>query len=114
MFPQPERTKGQERTDTMCFGRSANFNATAQKFNLGCDRRTLQGQEASRMPQLDDFRYWYGTGPRAVLNDRVVLDPSVTIVEPARNFTILVKREGSHNPWHSPSSRNAPPSEREI
>ncbi|OBT76025.1 hypothetical protein VF21_03487 [Pseudogymnoascus sp. 05NY08] len=99
---QTAGTKGQLRTDTMCFGRSASFNATAQKFNLGCDRRTLEENEASRMPQLDGFAgYWYGTGPRAILNERVVLDPSVAVEEPAKNFTILVKREGSHNPWHS-------------
>ncbi|OBT62436.1 hypothetical protein VE03_08619 [Pseudogymnoascus sp. 23342-1-I1] len=90
------------RTDTMCFGRSAHFNATAQKFSVGCDSRVLRDSEAKRVPQLDQFTgYWYGTGPRAVLNERVVLDPSVTVGEPTRNFTILVKREGSHNPWHS-------------
>ncbi|OBT50654.1 hypothetical protein VE04_08693, partial [Pseudogymnoascus sp. 24MN13] len=99
---QTAGTKGQLRTDTMCFGRSASFNATAQKFNLGCDRRTLGKNEVSRVPQLDDFAgYWYGTGPRAILNERVVLDPSVVAEEPAKNFTILIKREGSHNPWHS-------------
>ena len=94
--------KRQLRTDAMCFGRSAHFNATAQKFSLGCDSRTLQESEASRVPQLDQFTgYWYGTGPRAILSERVVLDPSVAVDETTRNFTILVKREGSHNPWHS-------------
>lgn len=94
--------KRQSRTDTMCFGRSAHFNATAQKFSLGCDSRTLGENEASRVPQIDQFTgYWYGTGPRAVLSERVVLDSNITVEEPTRNFTILVKREGSHNPWHS-------------
>ncbi|KFY29431.1 hypothetical protein V493_02371 [Pseudogymnoascus sp. VKM F-4281 (FW-2241)] len=92
----------QSRTDTMCIGRSAHFDTTAEKFSLGCDSRVLQDDEATRVPQLDQFTgYWYGTGPRAVLNERVVLDPKFTVEEPTRNFTILVKREGSHNPWHS-------------
>ncbi|KFY44529.1 hypothetical protein V495_03396 [Pseudogymnoascus sp. VKM F-4514 (FW-929)] len=100
--PPETGTMRQLRTDTMCFGRSANFNATAQKFSLGCESRTLEESEASRVPQLDQFTgYMYATGARPVMNERVVLDRKLAIEQPSRNFTILVKREGAYNPWHS-------------
>ena len=89
-----------ERVDSFCISTPASFNDAERKFELDCMVRDLTEQEASdSIPALDQFPgYWYGTGPRIILEENVILDAAEMVrsedTSLPRNYTILVKREG--------------------
>jgi protein O-GlcNAc transferase len=107
----PDRPVG-----SFCLGRRAQFDSRTSKYKLDCD---LVGWNESEMteytPPYPDFgTYWYNTGPGVVFTSfidrvehteeergaRAAATATALPAEPSRH-TILVKREGSHNPWHS-------------
>lgn len=96
------------RVDTFCIGRDALFDPTSKTFHLQCDSEEqprTQKPTAFQIPEYGRFHdYWYGTGPSRVLYGWVDMqNTTLNISEPSgdQNYTILVKREGSHNLWHS-------------
>ena len=94
---------GSTRVDAMCHGRGAVFDHSLRQFRLGCEPRPLTSDElARRVPDITDGlpRYWYDTGPGNVMEETVLLNKTAPAGRP-QVTTILVKREGSGNPWHS-------------
>lgn len=97
--------KGQ-RIDSFCLGREAKFDKTSQRIQLSCDPVEPFGVETGRpsLPLSEFTRYWYGTGPRIIIDDFIGLageQPTLPRSQGAEGFTILVKREGAGNLWHS-------------
>lgn len=91
------------RVDTMCYGQGAVFDESLHQFRLGCDPRPLTPDEvAGGVPVVPDHlpRYWYETGPGAIMDQAVLLDKTASAGR-SQTTTILVKREGAGNPWHS-------------
>lgn len=91
------------RVDAMCYGHRATFDESLHQFRLGCDIRPLTPDEAARgVPDVPDNlpRYWYETGPGAIMNEAVILDKAASS-ERSKITTILLKREGMGNLWHS-------------
>ncbi|KAJ6437642.1 endonuclease/exonuclease/phosphatase [Purpureocillium lavendulum] len=91
------------RVDAVCHGRRAVFDDSLKLFRLGCDTRPLTPGELDRgVPRVPDGlpRYWYETGPGTVMHKTLAFDKTGA---PGRSqvTTILVKREGDANPWHS-------------
>ncbi|KAL2813080.1 hypothetical protein BJX63DRAFT_421386 [Aspergillus granulosus] len=90
------------RVDSFCFARGALFDQGNKKFTLGCSLRDLNGQG---VPKYKEFtNYWYNTGPGHVLEEAVRIDDnnlSLAVPDTVPNYTLLVKREGSDNIWHS-------------
>ncbi|EED14746.1 DUF563 domain protein [Talaromyces stipitatus ATCC 10500] len=97
------QTAPEGRIDSFCVGQNAVFNPSLRKFQLSCERIDPRGVESNQSaPALDDFpMYWYHTGPRQVFNDFVDLDAQVEHNKEIERITILVKREGAGNIWHS-------------
>ncbi|PLB48437.1 hypothetical protein P170DRAFT_456945 [Aspergillus steynii IBT 23096] len=79
-----------DRVDTFCLGRDVLYDASSKKFHL---------------ESYGEFHdYWYRTGPSTVIYNWVdVQNTTLNSTKPINetDFTILVKREGSHNLWHS-------------
>lgn len=91
------------RIDSMCYGTHAVYNSEKKKFNLHCPLRELAPEEADKgLPRVPDdlTSYWYETGPRQVVDNALELDGPWARRAPART-TVLLKREGTHNLWHS-------------
>ena len=101
-------TDSQTRMDAMCYGQLARYDVSLNKFRLQCDIRHLTPNEtAAGVPsEPGEFpSYWYETGPRVVMDRAVVLENTTLGIKetqhrPRRN-TILLKREGKDNLWHS-------------
>ncbi|KAF9888039.1 hypothetical protein FE257_009303 [Aspergillus nanangensis] len=93
--------------DTFCIGRNTIFQSPTGKFHMDCEqRKELDTPETwNAVPQYGHFlRYAYKTGPQVVLDGWVELgNETIDAPEPPEptSYTILVKREGSGNPWHS-------------
>ncbi|KAI9730481.1 MAG: hypothetical protein M1818_008176 [Claussenomyces sp. TS43310] len=97
------QTSSDSRVDSFCFGRSAVFDDTDGKFNVGCELRRLTPNETSRgTPEFTALSsYWYDTGPRVVFDRVVKMDNNMEAPASTTNYTILIKREGPYNLWHS-------------
>ncbi|KJZ68787.1 hypothetical protein HIM_11818 [Hirsutella minnesotensis 3608] len=92
-----------KRIDAMCYGRHAVYDKSANRFRIGCDLRPLTPDELARgAPDVPENlpRYWYETGPGFIMKEAVVLDKTVSIGK-SQLTTILLKREGTDNLWHS-------------
>ena len=98
-----------EKIDSFCIGYPSVFENQEKKFQLGCKLRDLtQQQLAKGIPEFSHFpSYWYETGPKAIFERHVKLDPEKIIPSPQekgpKNYTILVRREGPspiNNPFH--------------
>ncbi|KAJ5930342.1 DUF563 domain-containing protein [Penicillium verhagenii] len=100
-----------KRWDSFCFGKGARYDHDEGQFHLECNlveqselelnETVLEG--APEYPSFDELeKYWYDTGLPVVFNGWIQMDnetqPSSTKTE---NYTILVKREGATNHWHS-------------
>lgn len=89
-----------EKTDSFCVGTPAVFDREDMKFTLGCTLRDLTDQQvADGIPAFTQFpSYWYETGPRAIFERHVKLDPGKTFQSERKGspkkYTILVRREG--------------------
>ncbi|KOS40424.1 hypothetical protein ACN38_g8729 [Penicillium nordicum] len=100
-----------DRWDSFCFGKGAKFKADGGKFHLQCDlsqkaESDLQQtvfENAPRFPTFNELqKYWYDTGPPLVLDGWVQLENGTqSSSNKTENYTILVKREGATNHWHS-------------
>lgn len=87
------------RVDSTCVGGPARLDLPRRRFVLGCERRKPEG-----VPDFEHLgEYWYGTGPRNVFKSAVDLASPAEAGKPEKtgNFTILMKREGAGNTWHS-------------
>ncbi|QPG94344.1 hypothetical protein C2857_005739 [Epichloe festucae Fl1] len=96
-------TTTNERRDAMCYGVGAVYDADISRFRLGCQLRDLSSEEIEKgTPKVPDSltQYWYETGPGNIVEHNMVLD-ATNSVETPRATTILVKREGTSNLWHS-------------
>lgn len=93
-----------DRVDVMCLGRRAVFDASQQRFRLACQLRELSQQEkVDGVPAVPDqlTRHWYDTGPGIVMERAVLLGKAFPVPRKPATTTILVKREGNANLWHS-------------
>lgn len=92
--------RDESRQDTFCFLQSVGFDPKQPKFNVGCE---LLDSTQPGSPKYGTFHnYWYDTGPGIILGRYVQLDQTWDNGHPdGSNYTILVKREGSRNYWHS-------------
>lgn len=90
------------RIDSMCYGHRAAFDKSSQRFHLGCDIRLPTSDEMAKgVPIPTELSmYWYETGPGFIMNETVSLDKTVS-EGPSQTKTILIKREGANNIWHS-------------
>ncbi|KAM3498229.1 hypothetical protein MY11210_009686 [Beauveria gryllotalpidicola] len=95
-----ETAKG--RLDTTCYARGAVFDPERNIFHIDCPLRAAQ-DNAHGLPRVpeDMHAYWYDTGPLQILNKCLLLDGGAAPRPNAERITILVKREGIHNLWHS-------------
>ncbi|TQV95614.1 DUF563 domain-containing protein [Cordyceps javanica] len=97
-----ETAKG--RLDTTCFARRAVFDPERKSFHIDCPLRAAEDNAHGlpRIPQ-DMHAYWYDTGPLQILNKSLLLDGGAAAAARPRaeRTTILVKREGTNNMWHS-------------
>ncbi|KAM0556100.1 hypothetical protein ACHAPJ_006089 [Fusarium lateritium] len=91
-----------DRLDSLCYARGAVFDAENKKWRMKCNLRNLSEEEKQKgaIPVPDYLsRYWYETGPGNVMERFVTLDGGDDKAKP-NTTTILLKREGSANPWH--------------
>ncbi|KAL6857416.1 hypothetical protein ACO1O0_004851 [Amphichorda felina] len=88
------------RNDAMCYARGAAFDAPQHRFKLGCGLEDMTKRKG--VPAFPEALpvYWYETGPGWVVSDGLELDEKGT-AEPTTRTSILIKREGAQNPWHS-------------
>ncbi|KZZ87558.1 glycosyltransferase family 61 protein [Moelleriella libera RCEF 2490] len=87
----------------MCYGHRAVFDESLHRFRLGCNLRPLTPDEVARgIPDAPEHltRYWYETGPGAIVDATVLFD-EVVPAEQSQITTIRLKREGEDNPRHS-------------
>ncbi|KFH40592.1 EGF domain-specific O-linked N-acetylglucosamine transferase-like protein [Hapsidospora chrysogenum ATCC 11550] len=90
-----------DRRDAMCYAGAASYDASQKKFRLGCGLVDMSDQDKTVPRFPDDLPiYWYETGPGFIVAENVELDENIPAA-PANRTSILVKREGSQNPWHS-------------
>lgn len=108
-FHTPSALHDDGHLDSFCIGQDVHFDKASQRFIFDCGKP--ETNPAIQLVQLHG--YWYETGPQHIFEDFVkinVLD-QVDVSTPrtttrdlsagARNFTILLKREGAHNVFHS-------------
>lgn len=96
------RTAG-SRIDSFCVSKSATFEPSEEKYRLPCQERTRTADDRSReIPAVEDFApYWYNTGPSSIFTDFIRLDGAHEKAPRTQNYSVLIKREGAGNPWHS-------------
>ncbi|TAQ83290.1 hypothetical protein B7494_g8387 [Chlorociboria aeruginascens] len=79
----------------------------SQKFELDCQLRDWKNStDLQDMPRVEEFhRYWYDTGPGNIFNEFINIkstqEPSQTECNSTSSHTVLIKREGAFNLWHS-------------
>ncbi|KAK1462222.1 DUF563 domain-containing protein [Colletotrichum melonis] len=104
-------TQSNDNRDSFCIGQGAVLDRESGKFHVDCDVRQPTGNEtANGIISFSNIRnYWYDTGPGFLFQNFVKVQagasPSSVTQAPthhgSRPFTILVKREGHSNIWHS-------------
>lgn len=104
-------TNSKGNVDSLCIGQGAVIDAESKKFSLDCQERSSVDSDATAaigVPLGKFPNYWYETGPRYIFDNFIDLGASEKVREmPAaadsdsRNFTLLLKREGHANTWHS-------------
>lgn len=97
-------SKTVDRWDSFCFGKGSKFDPKDGRFHLECDlHQHKKPDNAPDYPYPDHFhRYMYDTGPGVVFNGWVNLDGgNQGSPQETTNYSILVKREGATNHWHS-------------
>ncbi|KXH59107.1 DUF563 domain-containing protein [Colletotrichum salicis] len=104
-------TQSNDNRDSFCIGQGAVLDRESGKFHLDCDVRQPTGNESSHgiISFSNIGNYWYDTGPGFLFQNFVSVkagaSPSSATQAASsydsRPFTILVKREGHSNIWHS-------------
>ncbi|KAK7458186.1 DUF563 domain-containing protein [Colletotrichum acutatum] len=104
-------TQSNDNRDSFCIGQGAVLDREGGTFNLDCAVRKPTGNETSNgiIPFSNIRNYWYDTGPGFLFQNFVTVkagaSSSSATQAPSspdnRPFTILVKREGHSNIWHS-------------
>lgn len=94
------------RVDGMCYGSGATFDPAKKVLQLDCPLRQLpeklEGVRHTPAVPDDLNMYWYETGAGNIVGDTLLLQGG-TIGQSAKanRQSILVKREGTGNIWHS-------------
>ncbi|KIH87775.1 hypothetical protein SPBR_04881 [Sporothrix brasiliensis 5110] len=99
--------------DSFCIASGASWDATTQKFQLGCPvwRTPNENETAGGLiPFTDLAPYWFNTGPKTIFKEFVSMTGAgAAHASKARaaadgsgtpSFVLLVKREGAGNLWH--------------
>lgn len=100
------------RIDSFCIGEGVRLANSGKKFQVSClgddSLEPTDDTEKSNLkysvPLTSIPKSWYETGPRVLLDNFIDLTiQHIKIPEDNRpeEFTVLVKREGAFNPWHS-------------
>lgn len=94
------------RIDSFCIGQGARLDKAGNFFQTSCHRVEPWGIETNvSSTPLENFpEYWYETGPRVILDKFINLtveDLELPLRDEPKKFTVLLKREGAGNPWHS-------------
>ncbi|MCJ1333001.1 hypothetical protein MMC10_009695 [Thelotrema lepadinum] len=103
-FNTPTGRKG--RVDSFCIGGPSLFDSQENKFQLDCELRQRNHDEAEKTTSIKQFpNYWYHTGPRVLMERYLGFGaPAEHISELAkepRKFTIIIRREEAiDNLWH--------------
>lgn len=97
----PEGFPGANQRDGFCIGQNAHFNPATHRFELDCSVI-----DEPHVPLSSLRPYWYETGPRTIMEGFLAFKDSSGLADrqpvlPGRNFTVLLKREGSHNIFHT-------------
>ncbi|TQN64097.1 EGF domain-specific O-linked N-acetylglucosamine transferase [Colletotrichum shisoi] len=107
-------SRTQDRDDAFCFAQGAVLDPSTKTFNLDCDVRLPTANESSRgiIPFTGIRGYWYDTGPGVLFQKYVKvanrssasstpeqIQPRPSQARPI--ISILLKREGAWNIWHS-------------
>lgn len=97
----PEGFPGANQRDGFCIGQNAHFNLDTHRFELDCVLA-----EEPKVPLSMLRPYWYETGPHTIMDGFVAFQEGTSStnyppVLPGRNFTVLLKREGAHNIFHT-------------
>lgn len=93
-----------QNVDSLCIASNAIFDPTIAKFRLGCSLGMLPDSHLPFLvPEYGTFqKYMFDTGPRVIMDNWIELDDTVEPNESETpRYTMLVKREGSSNIWHS-------------
>jgi len=104
--------RDQQSPDSLCIGQGAVLDVAKRAFRLDCEPRGMDVNESARgLVGVDDIQQtWFDTGPRYLIDNFVEFDikpePAVPPVDIKRDddtpqFTLLLKREGNRNFWHS-------------
>ncbi|KAK6079519.1 DUF563 domain-containing protein [Seiridium cupressi] len=106
-FHTPKSLHTDAHVDSFCIGQDVRFDKHSKLFHLDCARP----EKKPAVPLTSLHGYWYGTGPQYIFNEymkvQVRNSTGVKASKPvaedpaSRNFTILLKREGSNNIFHS-------------
>jgi protein O-GlcNAc transferase len=91
-----------DRLDSMCYARGAVFDAEQKRWRMNCSLRPISNEEFENgVRPVPEYltRYWYETGPGNIVENYITLDGGYKKSK-LNTTTILVKREGSANPWH--------------
>jgi protein O-GlcNAc transferase len=95
------------RIDSFCIGQGARLDATGISFQTSChlldEPWGIETNESS-VPLALFPKYWYETGPHNLIDKFVNLaaeDLELPSHKESEKFTVLLKREGAVNPWHS-------------
>lgn len=91
------------RIDSFCVGKNAVFNLHLRKFELNCENIEPREVESNRTaPSLGQFpTYMYTTGARHILDEFINLETRLEHIPTSDTITVLIKREGASNLWHS-------------
>ncbi len=99
------QTASDGRTDSFCIAGPASY--SNGKFGLDCDVKELDSSGYSTRADFSDYLplYWYNTGPRAIFEEFVefkqIAERERVAETRPQDFSILIKREGGSNLWHS-------------
>ena len=94
------------RVDSFCVGGPSLFDFEGRKFQLDCELRNWNQEEAESIIPLQQFpTYWYQTGPRILMDRYLGIKATAEhlseLAKYPRKFTIIVRREEPiTNLWH--------------
>ncbi|KAK6222049.1 DUF563 domain-containing protein [Colletotrichum tabaci] len=107
-------SRTQNRDDAFCFAQGALLDPRTKTFNLDCDVRRPTASESSRgiIPFTGIKGYWYDTGPGVLFQKYIKVahrssaSSTSAQIQPRSSqarpiISILLKREGALNIWHS-------------
>jgi protein O-GlcNAc transferase len=97
------------RKDALCYAGPAVYNVSTKMFHVGCRASNDITNPDDETPlDAPNFpyelpMYWYETGPGFIVRTqlRIGQEDAASTHQQTNRTTVLVKREGNLNPWHS-------------